>query len=453
MNLRSFGDKNFLKAMAAIALPIALQNLITSSLNMVDTVMIGGLGSTQIAAVGLANQYFFIFAVIMFGINSGAAIFVAQFWGKEDVANIRRILGIALLSGAVLSTLFTLGAILAPGAVLRIFTEDPKVIEIGVQYIRIVALSYFITGISLSYSFACRSVGHAKLPMMISAVSLGSNTILNYLLIFGKFGFPRLEVRGAAIATVIARIIELALLIYVIYKNEYPLAGKLHELFDLKLDFLKRFFKTATPVILNEGFWSVGISMYSAAYARIGTEAIASVQISNTIQNIFMVVAMGLGNACAVMIGNRIGSGDEDTAIDYAKRFSIIGPAIGIVLGTALVIFAPFILKLFNADPVVYEASRRIIIVMAIFMAIKIFNVILIVGIFRSGGDTKFSMFLEMGSVWLVGVPLAFFGAGVLKIPVYYVVALVSVEEVVKALIGIPRFVSKRWVKNVIEHM
>lgn len=453
MREKLFGDKNFYKAMIGIALPIALQNLITSSLNMVDTVMIGELGEAQIAAVGLANQYFFLFAVIMFGINSGAAIFVAQFWGKEDVQNIRRILGIALISGGVLSTLFTLGALLAPGTILRVFTEDLKVIEMGSEYLRVIALSYFITGVSLTYSFACRSIGHAKLPMVVSAIALGSNTILNYILIFGNFGFPALGVKGAAIATVIARVIEVTVLLVVIYKNNYPLAGKLHEFLDLNKEFLSKFFKTTTPVILNEGFWSLGISMYSAAYARIGTEAIASVQISNTVQNIFMVVSMGLGNACAVMIGNKIGSGDEETAVDYAKRFSIIGPLVGVVIGVALIVFSPFVLRLFSVSPAVYAASRKILIVMGLLMAIKIFNIILIVGIFRSGGDTKFSMFLEMGSVWLVGVPLAFFGARVLMLPVYLVVALVAIEEVVKMLIGMPRFISRKWVRNVVEHM
>jgi len=362
-------EKNFYKAMLAIALPITLQNLISSSLNMVDTIMIGRLGETEIAAVGLANQIFFLFALLLFGTNSGASIFVAQFWGKKDIVNIRRVLGIALASGTIISLIFASAAFIAPNFILSIFTEDMEVIHLGSQYLRIVSFSYFITAISFSYGISSRSIGEAKLPMIVSAVSLVANTILNYLLIFGNLGFPAMGVRGAALATLMSRAIEVSLLLWVIYRKGDVLAAKVHELLDLSYEFVSKFFKTTTPVILNEGLWSLGMVMYSIAYARIGTGAIASIQIANTVQNIFMGITMGLGNACAVMIGNQIGANQEETALTYAKRFAKLGPSLGLVLGILLLILASNVLNLFNISEAVRKDSINILRVMSIFMS------------------------------------------------------------------------------------
>lgn len=448
-----FEDKKFYKIMISITLPIALQNLITSSLNMVDTVMIGRIGEANIAAVGMANQYFFLFVLLLFGVNSGAAIFVAQFWGKKDIPNIRRILGIGILLGGIISGLFTVGALAFPRIIMRVFTNDMNVVILGAKYLRIVSFSYIITSISFAFGIASRSIGQAKLPMIVSAISLGANTFLNYVLIFGGFGIPALGIVGAAIATLTSRSIELLLLLKIIYKNKGPLAGKINEFIDINKDYIIKFLNTAMPVILNELFWSLGITMYSVAYGRIGTGAFAAVQIATTIQNVFMVIARGLGSSCAVMIGNELGANNETKAIEYAKRFSILSLIVGIVIGAVLYLSAPFVLYLFGVKTEVYANAYKILGVMALFMPFKVFTGILIVGVLRSGGDTKYSLLLEGGSVWFIGVPLAFIGALVLKLPVYWVVVLVSIEEVVKAAIGIKRIISKKWVKNVVENM
>lgn len=446
-------NRDFYKNMASIAVPIVIQNLITSSLNMVDTVMIGSLGKSNIAAVGLANQFFFLFVLLLFGINSGAAIFISQFWGKRDIVNIRKVQGIAILSGLILSIVFGGAAFFLPEQILRIFSTDSVVIDLGSRYIKIVSISYFLTAISFSYSFASRSIGHAKLPMMVSAISLGINTLFNYVLIFGNLGFPELKIIGAAIATLTARAVELTLLLFIIYRSGNVLAAKVKELFDFSYDFIKKFFNTTLPVILNEGFWSLGVTMYSIAYARISTDAIASVQIATTVQNVFMVIGRGLASACAVMIGNKIGANEEPEAVNYSKRFAIISTVLGIILGCLLFLSSHMILGLFNISQQVYINAQKILWIMALIMGAKMFNLILIVGILRSGGDTKFSLFLEAGSVWIVGVPMAFIGAHLLKLPIHWVVLMVSSEEIVKALIGIPRVISKKWVKNVVKDL
>lgn len=449
-------DKTFLKAMIAIALPITLQNLVASSVNMLDTLMITSLGEESLAAVGLANQVFFFYAVTIFGVATGSSIFLSQFWGKQDTKNIARILGITLLITSVLGIIFTLAALFIPEFIMKIFSNDIRVVSLGVDYLRIVSLSYIITGISFVYAVALRSIGQAKMPMIISIISFFTNLVFNYLLIFGKFGFPQLGVKGAAYGTLIARAVEIGLILYAIYsrKKNNPLAHSIRNMTDWTKDFIKKYFKTASPVIINEAFWSLGTVLYSLAYAKIGTEAAASVQILSTVQNIFMVLSRGLANACTVMVGNKIGADEEDKAIEYANNFMILSTALGLVLGILLFFSTDLILLFFrNLSTGLYSASKNLLIITAIFFFIKSFNATLVVGVLRGGGDTKFSMILEMGSVWLVGVPLAFLGALVFKLPVHYVYLLVTLEEVVKAFIGMIRVKSKRWVTNVIHDM
>lgn len=452
----NFKDKKFLKAMIAIALPITLQNLVASSVNMLDTLMITSLGEESLAAVGLANQVFFFYAVTIFGVATGSSIFTSQFWGKQDTKNIARILGISLVITSALGALFTLAAFIVPEFIMKIFSNDSEVIKLGVDYLRIVSLSYIITGISFTYAVSSRSIGQDKMPMVVSMVSFVTNAIFNYLLIFGKFGFPQLGVKGAAYGTLIARVVEIVLIFYSIYsrKKNNPLAHSLRNMTDWTGDFVKKYFKTAYPVILNEAFWSLGTVLYSLAFAKIGTEAAAAVQILNTVQNVFMVMCRGLANACTVMVGNKIGADEEDAAVEYANSFMILSTALGLVLGILLFFSTDLILMFFrNLTPGLYNASKNLLLISAGFFFIKSFNATLIVGVLRGGGDTKFSMILEMGSVWLVGVPLAFLGALVFKFPVYYVFLLVNMEEVVKAIIGIFRARSKKWVTNVIHDM
>jgi len=443
-------DKKFLKDMLTIAVPIALQNLITSSLNMVDTLMISDLGKSSIAAVGLANQLFFFYALIIFGINSGSSIFISQFWGKKDTKNIKRILGLAVSLSAVAGLLFTVIAFFYPETVMRFFIKEAVVVKLGSEYLKIVSLSYIITGVGFAYSIAARSIGHAKMPMTVSAISFGTNTVFNYLLIFGKFGFPELGVKGAAYGTLIARIVEISFIIYFVYKDIKPLAAKFGELTDWSKEFINRYLKTAYPVIINEALWALGQVMYNVAYAKIGEEATAAVQIASTIQNVFFVLVRGLANACSVMIGNKIGEGDEEEAYNYAIQFLTMSTIAGLGLGIVLFLTPDLTLKLFRSlEPDVYDLSKKLLMIMGLFYFIRTFNATLIVGVLRGGGDTSFSMYLEMGAVWLIGVPLGFIGAIILKWPVHIVFILVSIEEVIKAIIGFPRIKSKRWIKNI----
>lgn len=449
--MKFWKDRKFLGAMMAITLPIALQNLITSSLNMIDTLMISSLGEASIAAVGLANQVFFFYAVINFGIHSGSSIFISQYWGKRDSKNIKRVLGISLFLTTIVGVLFTIGGLIFPETLMHVFTDEVEVVKLGVDYLRVVSLSYLITAISLAYSIALRSTGRPKVPMKIAAISFVTNTVFNYILIFGKLGFPALGVKGAALGTLLSRIIEIVFLFYVVYRDVGPLTASLKELMDWESSFVRRFIRTISPVMITETFWSLGQIMYTIAYARIGKEATAAVQLTTTIQNIFFVFVKGLANACAVMIGNKIGRGeDEEEIYDYALKFLSVSIVTGVFLGGIIALTPDLTLKLFsNLDPEVYRNAKNLLVIMGLLFFVRSYTSTAIVGVLRGGGDTKYSMALEVGSVWIIGVPLAFIGALVLKLPVYLVFLLVSIEEVVKFLISIPRIVSKKWIKKV----
>lgn len=445
--------RTFIKTLLSLALPITIQNLISTSLNMVDTIMIGRLGEVEIAAVGLANQFFFLYSLINFGVNSGCAIYIAQFWGKKDEKNIKRVLGLCILIGSLIGIFFSITALFVPKLIMSFFTNDPKVITSGADYLTTIGFSYILTSISFAFAFASRSIGKAQIPMVTSAIALLCNTVFNYFLIFGAFGFPVLGVKGAALATLISRILELTLILTITYRSKGVLAAKVSELLDLNKEFILKVFKTIYPVVLNEFFWALGMTMYSVAYAKIGTNAVASVQISNTIQNIFMVGAFGLANSCAIMIGNEIGANKESNAIILGKRFIKTSFSLGILVGLIIFFSSGLIISLFKVNIDVIADTSIILKLFSFIIPIKMLTSLFIVGILRSGGDTKFSLFLEIGSVWGVGVPLAFVGAVLMKCPVYIVVGIVYIEEIVKLLIVLPRFKSKKWIRNLVNHL
>ena len=441
-------DTLFYKTLIALAIPIALQNLVSSSLNMIDTIMIGQLGHKEIAAVGLANQVFFLFNLFLFGINSGAAIFTAQYWGKNDRTNIHRVQGISLVSGLAVTLIFTGLSYAIPETLLRFFTADPNVIALGSGYLKIVAVSYIPTMVSFAYASVLRSTGQVILPLKINGIAILSNTFLNYLLIYGNWGLPRLEVNGAAVATVIARLVETAAILITVYRYNMVPAASWSQLTAFSFSFVKKFFQTTIPVILNESLWAGGVTMYTAVYARMGTEIIAAINISATVERIAMVLFFGMAQACAVMVGHKIGAGDNETAFRYAKRFSLLGPSIGIIITILLMISIPWILSFYQVDKDVLNLTAAIIRIFAMTIPVRIFNLILIVGILRSGGDTRFSLIIDTAGLWLIAVPLVFVSGLVWKFPAHWVYLMTASEECFKFILGIIRLYSKRWIHN-----
>lgn len=450
MDLSFFRDRDFFRDMLAIALPVAFQQLVTASLNMIDVLMVGQLGEGSIAAVGLANQVFFLLILFVFGVTSGMAIFTAQYWGKGDIASIRRVLGISLSVSTAVGLAFSLLAVLIPERVLGFYSADPQVIRTGASYLRIVGYSYPLVAIATSYISVLRSITLVKLAAFVSVAALILKTGLGYMLIFGIGDLPALGVRGAAIGSLCAWTFEVLLLFFLVYRLKTPLAANPLSFFRFDRQFLGRVLATAMPAALNEVAWSLGITIYMAVYARIGTDSIAAVNINATIEDLFFVLFMGLGNACSVMVGNRIGAGQKELSFEYGRRFILLGVLIAVVLGGIVILMREPVVGLYEISEAAAANLRGLLLVFAATAWLRMHNFIVFIGALRAGGDTRYAMFTELFSIWLVGVPLALLGGFVWHLPVYQVYLLVLVEEVVKAVVIDLRFVSRKWIHDLV---
>lgn len=443
-----FSDKDYYRRLYKIAFPIALQQFIMSSLNMVGVVMIGQLGAVPVAAVGLANQIFFLLNLMLFGITSGSAMFTAQLWGKRDVPNIRKVLGLALTLGLTAGSIFLVIAEFFPAGALSIYTKDSSVIALGSDYLRMIGFSFLLYAISFCYSAVLRSTGDVQTPLYVTFTALSLNTLLSYALIFGKLGLPSLGVHGAAIAVLASRIVECSTLLWLTYRKDSPAAGKLRELFGYNLAFAGKVLKPVLPVVANEMLWSMGTTAYSVVYARISTEAIAAMNIVGSIDQMALVLFNAIGHACAVLVGNRIGAGEEEHAFRYAARTEALGMLGAVGIGSIVLVSANPVLSLYNVPPTVIDYAHRVLTILGLLLWLRASNMILFIGIFRSGGDTRFALILDGVIIWVVGVPLAFAGAFLFHLPVYWVYLLVMSEEITKWVLGVYRFFSRKWIHN-----
>jgi len=450
MSLSFLRDKEFFRAMLALAVPVAFQQLISAGLNMIDVLMVGQLGETSVAALGLANQIFFLLILFLFGVTSGMAVFTAQFWGKGDTEQIRHVLGICLTIAVSVAALFSLVAVFVPEKLMRFYTEDIAVIKLGSDYLRIVGLSYIFTAITISYISVLRSITQVKLTVIVAVLALVLKTILAYLFIFGIAGLPALGVRGAALGTCIGWIFQTILLLILVHRHKTPLAANPLSFFRFDRPFLFKVLKTSIPAAINEILWSFGITIYNAVYARIGTDAIAAVNINATIEELMFVLFIGLGNACAVMVGNKIGAGGKDIAFEYGRRFAILGVAAALIAGVIVFSMRETVISLYQISPSAAQDLRALMLVYSLSSWLRIFNFMLFIGALRSGGDTRYAMFTELFSIWVIGVPCALLGGFVFHLPVYGVYAMVLLEEAVKAIIVTKRFLSRKWIHDLV---
>lgn len=444
-------NKVFYKNLWKLALPIIIQNFITSSINMISTLLVGKLGEAEVAGVGIANQYFFLFDIIMIGLCSGCGVFISQYYGSGNKEKIKKVMSIGVLSVAVVSIVFMIFALILPENIIAIFNNDSRVIGFGSDYLTIICFSYIFAGITFLFSVGSRCIGKTILPMIVSSVALILNTVLGVWFIFGGFGLEAMGVKGAAYATLIARLIECIVLLSLIYGKKYLVAVPFKEIKSFDGKFFKEAYLVILPVVFNDLFWGLGAIVYNIAYGKLGVHAMAAIQICTTIQNIFIVIGIGVANAAAVIIGNTIGAGEYSKGRIYAKRFAIIGVLVGILVGGLLILLAPLILSIYKASPEMYSDAIKILYVLGIAFVVKIYNMMLVLGILRGGGDAKFALYAESFAMWLFGVPAAFLGVYVFKLPIYGVAAIVIIEEVVKFFIATYRLKGGKWIHNLTE--
>jgi putative MATE family efflux protein len=446
-----FNDRQYYRTLIHLALPIIFQYMISSSMNIIDVAMIGQLGEASVASVRLSNQAFFIMTLALFGISSGSAIFSAQYWGQKDVASIKRVMGICLAMALAAAMIFSFVALVIPGIFLGIFTKDQEVIALGSQYMQIVGWSYGVTAITNGYSAVLRSTENVRLPMVVSSAAILIKTVLSNLLIFGHLGFPVLGVAGAAIGTVIARFLECGILLLVVYRKHTPAAVRLSDLRGYQPGFFSRFFRTVLPVVFSEVAWSTGVTVYAVVYARISTQAIASINIVQSIENLAFVLFLAISDSTGIMIGNQIGAGHEHKAFDYGRRSLTIGIIGALIVGLIVYLNIPNIIRIYKISEISLDYTARVLTISAAVLWVRVSNLLTIVGILRSGGDTRYGLALDLISLWGIGVPLSLLTGLVFHLPVPMVYLIANTEEIIKFGIGLRRVASRRWIHNLVQ--
>lgn len=442
-------ERNFYKLILSIALPIAIQNLITFSVSLIDTMMLGALGEVQLSAASIGNNLFFILTVLIFGLAGGSNILISQYWGKGDVNTIHKILSIMYRACIIIVAVFVAIATILPEEFMRIYTSDIRVIEEGAIYLRIISIGYIFYALTNATIMMLRSVKTVKISLVVYSVSLMVNAIFNYIFIFGKFGVPALGVKGAAIATVMARIVEFLIVIIFMVKYENKICLRAKHLLKVDKIILKDFMVNCTPVLFNEFLWSTGSTMISIIIGRLGTETVAANSISNVVFQFVTVFIFGLSNATAVIIGNTIGEGKNEKAKEYSRTVGVLSILMGIMAGVVILLIRPIVVDFYNVSQTTKDIAIQIMNSMSIIVIFQSFGITLMMGVLRGGGDAKFVLVNDIIFLWLVAIPCGFLTAFVLKWPIAAVFFVVKSDEIIKSIIATIRVLSGKWVRNV----
>ncbi len=448
----SLWDKGFWKTTLTLAIPIALQNMLSASFSLIDTLMVGQLGGDQLSATGMAGQWSWLFSMVLFGISSGAAVFVSQYWGNKNLKGIHRTTGIAVTSGVMLSLIFMIAALIFPENIIYIFNKESAIIKFGSEYLVFACLSYPAMALTNILGSILRSAEHPKLPMAVSGICAVANVGLNYALIFPA----GLGVKGAAIATAISAWIGPVLLISLSIFQKNVLFAPLKAYFSFKLKHVIEFFKKASPVIINETMWGMGTVAYQIIFANMGSDEYAAITIVRTFENFAFCFFLGLCNACCVMIGKNVGAGNIREGIRDSKRFMVIFPIISAIVGGTVILLRSPLVSIFNFSENIsaytISTAEWILVIYGIWTMVRNVPYLTVVGILRPGGETVMGMVIEIGALWCFAVPMTYIAANVWGLPFLAVYAIMYLcEDIPKAIFFIIYWFSGKWIRPVTE--
>ncbi len=445
--LKVFADKDFNKKLVSLVIPIALQQLMLSVVSASDAIMLNLISQDKMAAVSLATQITFVENLFLAAMTIGLSMLAAQYWGKKDQAAVERIVAYVMKITAAVSLVFFLVALFFPKFLMGLLTNEPILMDGGAEYLRLVAPSYLLTGISQIYLCTLKNSGRAKNASIISSVCMVGDMLLNIVLIVGLLGCPRLEIAGAAISTSIARAVEVLWCVIEVSKKDrvkLRLKNILHTDKILRHDFWKH----TTPVLGNEIVWGVGFTMFSVIMGHLGSDAVAANSIANIVKNLVCCLCLGLGSGGGIMIGNELGSGQLERAKIYGGRLCVIAVLSGVLSGIVLLAFSPLVLSIARLSDTATEYLRWMLVICSYYMIGKSVNSTTIAGIFCAGGDSKFGFLCDTVVMWCIAVPLGFFAAFVLKLPVIAVYFIVSLDELLKLPAVYINYKKYKWVKD-----
>lgn len=441
-------SRRFYRSLASLVIPITIQNFITNAVNSADVFMLGYVGQTELSAVSLANQFQFLLSGVFFGIASGVTMMASQYWGKKDTNSIQAVMGIATKIAVVITVILALGAVTIPETLMRIYTNDETLISIGSSYLRIIGISYVCMSFSQVYLCALRSMERAQISTIISSLALGVNVLLNAVFIFGIGGMPKLGVMGVAIGTVTARVLELLLCL------ADAIRGKVFRI-ELKIMFGKHkllrqdFFKYAVPALINDCAWTVAFSMYSAIMGHMNADVVAASSVAATVRNLCTILCFALGAGASVLLGIEIGEGKIEEVKRDARRSCYVTLGIGILTGIILLLIRPLVFLCFSLTERASGYLDFMLLISAYYVVGQAMNTLLIAGVFRAGGDSRFGMICDIIVMWCVSVPLGWLSAFVLKLPPMAVYFILCLDEFWKIPVVYRHYKSFRWLKDI----
>ena len=441
--------KSFYRTVIALVIPMALQNLINVGVTAADVIMLGAVGETALSGASLAGQIQYIMTLFLFGLTSGATVLTAQYWGRGDREAIEKILGMAVKAAVFVTALFTAAALVIPGHLMMIFTSEPPVIAEGVRYLRIVAFTYIMIGVTQAYLYIMRSVERVVVATVVYLLSLLCNIVMNSIFIFGLLGCPAMGVRGAALGTLCARILEVLLVAGYAHLFNKDIKLRLKYIFHTDRVLFGDFMKYALPVVINEVMWGLGTAANTAILGHMGQAAVAANSVAQVARQLATVVSFGLSSAAAIYLGKTIGERKMEHAREYAKRFIFLSLVMGVAGGLVILASAPLALGFLSLTATARGYLKMMFFVMSYFVVGQAFNTTMVVGIFRSGGDTRFGLILDVSTMWCCSILCGFLAAFVFKFSVPVVYIILMSDEIIKIPVTGVRYRTYKWLKNV----
>lgn len=441
-------NDDFYHKLISLVLPITIQSFMLALVSATDAMMLGLVDQTSLSAVSLAGQVQFVLSLFVTGMAAGMAILIAQYWGKRDKASIERVVPIALRMNLIFGGIFTIASMLWPQLLMRFFTNDAALIASGADYLRAVSLSYVLCAISQIYLTLLKNTDHAALSSRISCMAVVLNIILNAVLIFGLLGFPVLGIKGAAYATVIARVVEL---IWAYLETKYPDRVRVlwKELFTRQQDLAGDFWHYTTPMLGASLVWGIAYTLYSVIMGHMGSDAVAANSITSIAKSMISCLIRGVAGGTGIIVGNLLGAGALEKAKDYAKRLTVMSIIIGICTGGLLMLLSPLIIKIAPLSKMAASYLQGMLIFCGINIMFQSVNATVLDGVFCAGGDSKFDMKGNIGAMWCFSVPMGFLAAFVFKWPVMIVYCIVNLDEIVKIPAVYLHYKKYIWVRNI----
>ena len=433
------------KEIVRLALPIALQQFMTALVGACDAIMLGKLSQDAMSAVSLATQVTFVFNLFMFAFMAGENMFVAQYYGKGDYTGISQVFSLVTKICGCIAVVFLAGSLFFPEQLMRILTNEETLIVLGSEYLRVIGISYVFSGIAQTFLAIMKNCGAVNMSTLINGVMVILNIVLNAVFIFGLSGFPKMGIKGAALATVLATVVQF------LWSVGYVLCRIRAVKFSLRSCEKKlfgRFWQKTVPLLINNLAWGIGFSMYSVIMGHLGSDAVAANSIANIVKNLAGCFCLGLGNGGGIMVGNELGAGKLEKAREYGRRLCHLSVSSGIVSGLIFLVFSPLILKFANLSAVSESYLKGMLLICAYYMIGRSVTGVTINGIFCAGGDSKFGLYCDCISMWCIIVPVGLIAAFVLKLPVLAVYFIISLDEFVKIPAVYLNYKKYRWVKD-----